>query len=940
MKRIIFHSALFFVFAAQLLAQTGMIKGKVVDAKTKESLPSVNILVKGTYYGASSDFDGNFLIQRINPGVYNIDVTLLGYKTVQYSGIKIEADKTFELNVKMEESVLSLGQEVVIIGEKRLFDVEETSSKNTIRSEDLKVAAVQNVQDVVGLQTGVVQSDNEIHIRGSRGYENAYLVDGVPVQDVLGGTGFGLQISPDAIKEVEVITGGYNAEFGQATSGVVNITLKEGSDNYHGGVSYKSDRFFGTNNRHFFNTDIADFTLSGPLPLFDLFVPGSISFFVSGSGNITDGYTRWSQVIDRKGKPTGAYEVHRPKQLYSSIFNGSDFAFRLANSYSWAAKVTWKPSATEKLSYSYNQSVSVDQNTATIKTTLEREEPTPGYQYEFQNILDSANTFTQINIQHSLAWTQTLDAKSFYEVKLSRYSAHVRGDANGEDYTHYNEPRDIVNYPIQYFQKDSVSTGVVPGDGFYDVGGPFNWRDHFIDDYSVKFDFTNNFTEKNKFKTGVESHFQYFQMIDISNPWIKPLGLNNDIYEVHSASGALYAQDNIIISGMVLNFGLRFDYWFPGKFVDDAVNNPNIPLPSEDIRQKYLNQTNSLFGYRWKGRLSPRLGISHPISDNQTLFFSYGHFSKLPRPTYVYSKLTESSARSSSQTIGNPNLNPETTVAYELGLRNQITEDDVVTVTAYYKDIFDYITARSVKSTNIRFGSSYTTYVNSDYARTRGIEVEYNKRFNKNLRSSLSGSYSIATGKSSSATDAVYNLNTSGAEATIKENFVSWDRPVQLSLTTILNVPKDEPLYDFAPGVLDDYNVFLRMFFQSGKRYTEQIYNGTDLEGRPQYISNSNNPYQLLGAYWFYVNMNIEKFFDLGFAKMTISLEIQNLLDNQNSQIVNPVTGKAYAYGDATPSSYNDPLYPDLQGRISPFPYNPARYLAPRNARLGISFRF
>lgn len=924
----------------QASEQTGWIVGKVIDEATRESLPSANVQIKGTYYGASTDFDGNFKIERINPGVYNIDVTLLGYKTVQYSGIKVEGGKTIELNVKMAESVLSLGQEIVIIGEKRLFDVEETSSKRTIRTEDITVAAVTNVKDVVGLQTGIVQSDNEIHIRGSRGYENAYLVDGVSVQDILGGSGFGLQISPDAIQEMEVITGGYNAEYGQATSGVVNITTKEGSDKYSGGISYKTDRIVGTNSRHFFNTDILETNLSGPMPLMNDVLPGTVSFFGNFSVNITDWYTRWMEDIVN-GQSAGSYSKRVPTQLRSSIFNGTDFAYRLANSYSWVTKLTWKISPTEKLAYSYNQSVSIDQNTATVKTTLEREEPQPGYQYEFQNILDSANTFTQINIQHTVSWTHTLSPKSFYELRLSRYSAHVRGDANGKDYRYYNEPRDIVTFPIQYYNRDSARVGVIPGDGFYDVGGPFTWRDHFIDDFTVKFDFTNHFTEKNKFKTGFELKFQNLQMADISQPWIKPLGLNNDIYQVSPASGAFYAQENISISGMVLNFGLRFDYWFPGKFVDDAINNPNIPLASEEIRKQYVDQTSLLFGRRWKGRISPRLGISHPVSDNQTLFFSYGHFSKLPRPTYVYSKLTESSARSSAQIIGNPNLNPETTVAYELGLRNQITENDVVTVTAYYKDIFDYITARSVRATSVRFSrGTYTTYVNSDYARTRGLELEYTRRFSTNFRTSVSGSYSIATGKSSSATEALFNLSSGGIETSIKENYVSWDRPLQAQITAIVNVKKDEPLFDFFPLDFGDYNVYTRFFFQSGKRYTRQLYSGIGSDGRPEYRTDFNNLLQEVGEYWFYTNLNIEKYFDLGFSKLSISLEIQNLFDNKNTQIVNPVTGRAYEYGDDTPLSYNDPRFPDLQGTISPFPYNPARYLTPRTAKVGIALRF
>ena len=933
---------------------SGRIVGRITDENNGDGLPSVNVLIKGTYYGASSDFDGNFKIEKLNPGTYNIDVTLLGYKTVQYSAIKVEGGKTVTLNVKMAESVLSLGQEVVIIGEKRLFDVEETSSKRTIKSEDITVSAVTNVKDVVGLQTGVVQSDNEIHIRGSRGYENAYLVDGVSVQDVLGGSGFGLQISPDAIQEMEVITGGYNAEYGQATSGVVNITTKEGSDKYNGGISYKTDRVAGTQSRHFFNSDQIEGNISGPLPLATQLLPGTVSFFANVSANVTDGYTRWSERTI-KGVPTGQYNKYVPHQLVSSIFNGSDFALRLANSYSVSTKVTWKPSPTYKISYAFNQSVSIDQNSATIKTSLEREEPQPGYQYEYQNILDSANTFTQINIQHTLSLTHTISPQAFFDFRVSRYTAHVRGDANGKGYksvynplTHnydavfsYNEPKDIVTLPIEYYYPDTNRIGVIPGDGFYDLGSPFSWRDHYIDDYTVKFDFTNHFTEKNKFKTGIEMKFQQLQMIDISQPWIKPLGLNNDIYKVSPASGALYAQDNISISGMVLNFGMRFDYWFPGKFVDDAIENPNVALASEDIRDQYRSQTSTLFGRRWKGRLSPRLGISHPVSDNQTLFFSYGHFSKLPRPTYVYSKLTESSARSSVQTVGNPNLNPETTVAYELGLRNQITENDVLTLTAYYKDIFDYITARSVRATSARFSrGTYTTYVNSDYARTRGFEFDYTHRFTTQFRTTFAGSYSIATGKSSSATEALFNLTTGSGDATIKENFVSWDRPWQANVTSILSVKKNEPLYEFAPGILDDYTVYARAFFQSGKRYTEQIYTGVDADGRPQYRSKIEDPLQELAEYWFYINMNIEKYFDLGFARLTISLEIQNLLDNKNSQIINSVTGKAYEYGDNTPASFNDPRFPDLQGTISPYPYNPARYLAPRTARLGVALRF
>ncbi|MEK9139242.1 MAG: hypothetical protein AAB393_19150, partial [Bacteroidota bacterium] len=514
------------------------------------------------------------------------------------------------------------------------------------------------------------------------------LVDGISVQDPLAGTGFGLQVSPAAIQEVEVITGGYNAEYGQATSGIVNITTREGAEKYSGAISYKTDHYgLNKNSRSNWNTDIYDANLSGPepltrylLPALGIEIPGQMSFFGTFFANLTDGYTRWVETIGSDNRPHG-YEAIAPHSLYSSVyptfFGTYNTAPRRSNNYSWLTKFTYKPSGTIKLAYAYNQSVVIDQNTQTVQATLERVEPNPGYQYLFQYIPDSAATFSQRNIQHSLSWTHTLSNQLFYEVRLSKYTAHVRGDANGKDFSAYIPPQDIVTYPIRYYNRFSDTVGVVAGDGFYDVGAPTSWRDHFIEEYTFKFDLTNFFTEKNKFKSGLEMRLQNLQIAELIRPWVKPLGYDNDIYSVSPSLGALYAQDNITISGMILNFGMRLDYWFPGKFVDDIVDDTSSALIiSQALREQYKNDTFTLFGRRVKARLSLRLGISHPISDNQTLFFSYGHFSKLPRPQFVYGKLNRTSVRSDLP-VGNPNLNPETTVAYELGIRNQLSGNDV-----------------------------------------------------------------------------------------------------------------------------------------------------------------------------------------------------------------------------------------------------------------------
>ena len=915
--------------------QKGKLEGKITDEKTKDVLPGVNVVLIGTYYGAVSGIDGKYVVDNISEGTYNIEVSFIGYKTLQFTGIKISGGETKTLNIIMTETALTMDRDVVVIGNKPLVDVEETQSKKVISREDIQMAPVEDINDIVSMQSGVVKTDNSIHIRGGRSYENAFLVDGVSVQDPLSGTGFGLELSANSIEEVEVITGGFNAEYGQATSGVVNVKTREGGENYNGYISYKRDNLGNKSSPHTFNLDNIEANFSGPepitkfiLPALGITVPGELSFFASFYSGLSDGITQ-------------AYSKATASRLNSSIFYGTRFAPREENSHYGLAKLTYKISPTMKLVYSFNESVDINQNSQSLQSNLEYVEPSPGYQYEFQNILDNANVYTHINIYNTITWTHTISPKTFYELKLSEFFTHLRADANGKNYDQYTEPKDITNFPIEYYNLGRDTIGVIPGDGLWDVGNPFTWHDHYYQDFSIKGDLTSFFDEKNKFKAGFNLTFGEMQLLDIYKPWIGTLGLNNDYYKVYPANGSFYAQDNINFSGMILNFGLRFDYWFPGKYVDDAINNPAVITVTDQIRKNYMNDTYNFFGRRFKARLSPRLGISHPISDNQVLFFSYGHFSKWPKPQYVYAKLSPSSANSSFQKFGNPDLNPETTVAYELGLKTQFSENDVLTVTAYYKDIFDYVKTVSAKITSARLVTqSFTTYSNQDYARSRGLEFEYKKRIGRWFNGVASLAYAIITGKSSAA-DENDLVQTGDITESVKEEYTSWDKPFTGSISASFYVEKDEPLFGLGRGILDDYNVYVRLFYQSGKRYTPAVFTGNyESNGKPEYQTDIQNRYSKIGDDWFWIDLNFEKYFMVAGLKLSFIIEINNLLDTKNSAIINPVTGRAYEYGDPVPSSWNDPKYPDLQAPINPYPLNPARYLTRRNIKMGMSIQF
>ncbi len=914
--------------------QNGSIKGTVKDS-SGIPLDGVTIKLKGTYLGAVSDYDGTYTILEVSPGSYTMQVSAEGFKTVEYTDIQVSSGKQKDFNIVLKSTSFTVDQEIEVVGDRPLMDIEQTSSSHIISSDDISKSIVTDIADVITQQAGVVKEDNEIHIRGGRSYENSYIIDGVSVQDPLSGTGYGLQLSANSLEEVEVITGGYNAEYGQATSGVVNVRTKEGRyDEVNFFLSYKRDNFGVNKNSGFsFNTDVLEMNLSGPEPItkylfqaLNIKPPGEITLFGSFFMGLSDGF-----FVNNGGK--------KSRYVSSSTFGGTKFSPRQDNSWYWLGKATWRMKETMKLNYSFNQSVSINQNSSSLQTNLEYVEPSPGYQYDFQDILDLANTYTQNSYFHTVSWTHTTSPKSFYEIKLNKFFTNLRVDANGRNWDQYEEPFDLIKAPFEYYYIDSLRTGIIPGNGFYDIGNPFTWHDHYVDEFSAKLDYIHNFTTKSKLKAGIETSFQEMQLVDIYQPWIKPFGLNNDVYKVYPSFGDIYGQHSITFKGMILNYGVRLDYWLPGKYVDDAVKDTNVSTITPETRQAYEDDSFTIFGRNVKLRLAPRVGISHPITNNQTLFFSYGHFSKRPKPQFVYAKINPQAAQSTFQKYGNPNLNPETTVAYELGIRNQFTNDDVLTVTAYYKNIYDYVATRSIRINSGRLiGQSFITYFNQDYARTRGIEVEYKKRLGAWFSGKFNFTYSVATGKSSSS-DQGFVVATTGAAETISETFLSWDKPIQASANLYFNIPKGKGMFGFAKNILDDITFKSRIFFQSGKRYTEQLYIGNLESGRPEYQSDINNINGKVGENWFWVDLDIDKYIPLYSMDLVIGISIKNLFNTKNSTILNPVTGEAYEYGQPTPNFYNDPLYPDLQAPLDPYPYNPARYLTPRNIMFNVSLK-
>jgi outer membrane cobalamin receptor len=897
------------------------IQGTVRDFKTGNPLPGVNVIIKGTYYGAATGSDGNYLITSISPGSYDIEISMVGYKILLKTGVKVEAGAAVTENFDLEQTVLMLGEEVVVIGKKPLFDVDETATLTRISSDDIQNKIVNSVEDILSEQIGITTVDNEIHIRGGRIDESLFIIDGLSIKDPLSGYGGNLFINAESIDNLEIITGGYNAEYGQAMSGVINIRLKEGRDKYEGSFKYASDNWgFSQDSYSHYNTDHLEFNLGGPSTLFELLpkalgfdLPGKFSFFANAYGKGSDTHLPIAaNVYPHRNWSLPGFSDRQTEEFLDLITP------REENDWHLLYKLTWGVTPQKKLSASYDFSLNVNQG-----FFMPRAFSSTYYPYRYQKILDQYNTITRESRLLNVNWVHTLNPQTFYEVTMGRFLTMEHSAVQDLHWSEYLQRLDLepINYTIQDLDGN---VDITLGDEFYDTGVSSEWYDISSDNYRLDMDWTHQTQSRQKMKAGIEITYTEMQVLDIDEPWTGETGLgsNYDAYRAQTTFGAFYIQDRIVFEGMTINLGLRYDFWFPGKYVENAIADSSIVVITDAARQIFMDETFEFFGYRGKGRISPRVGISHPVTDNDVLYFYYGHFSQLPTFQYVYAKLTSSSP-TTYQVFGNPNLDPKTTVQYELGIKHRFSEDQVLEMKAYWKDMFDYETSQSIRPSNPKYSHmSFLMYLNADYARSRGVEIILKSRLLKNFYADVNFNYSIATGKSSNPNDNLLVESGQIREKPLNEIYLRWDKPFQIFANLSYNHPTG-------------LGASLRLEYETGRRYTRAIVDTIREENGVQYyqgIYEDEKPY-------FYISkepttntdLKLYKRFELGRLSYRLFLDIQNLWDQRIARRINPFTGNGYNPGEIIPYSMIDDPNPN---------YDPSRFLRPRTIELGLQIFF
>lgn len=858
-----------------LAGTTGKIAGLVKDKSTGEPMVGANIYVEGQLYGSSSDADGYYFILNIPPGTYTLVGQMIGYQEMRITNVRINVDLTTKVNFDLQPEAIK-GQEVVVVAERPLIQKDLTSTSVNISSEEIKALPVDDFNQVVELQAGVVAG----HFRGGRTGEVAYMIDGIPVNDRFNNS-LGVQVENSSIQQLEVISGTFNAEYGQALSGVVNIVTREGGTNYELDVSGYAGDYFSNHDDVFPYIDELDMggirnfqaSLSGPVPYLN-----KLKFFATYRFVEDDGYYFSSR-------------LYLPSDDNPFLPGGDRAVMPLDNSerQSFHGKLTYYLTPTIKLSYGY----------------LWEDNTNRYYNHAFRLVPDANKTHLRTSNNHNLQINHGVSNRTFYTLKLARNFSDYAGYV-------YADP-----YDLRYLDSDN---GQPASNYTYRSGG--NESDRYARNttsWMAKWDINSQVSRLHKLGAGItfQQHkvYNFWTDLDIENSSeesgiVYPAAFSpgREEYTKEPLEISPYLQDKIEFDNFIINVGLRYDYFDPRTDMPADPRNPElIPLfPHETVVASVKTQ------------ISPRLGVAFPISARGVIHVSYGHFFQIPNFEYLYQGITDSAGVSKyylpreaqlSTIKGNPDLEPQRTVMYELGIQQALTDKLAVEFTAYYRDIRDLVGTEIIETYDTK---KYARYVNRDYGNVTGMILSFEKLFASHWGARLDYTFQIAEGNSSDP-QTVFIDNQSDPPRESEKQLIALDWDQRHTLNLALNA-----------GTQGNWNVGLIGRFGSGTPYTAA---SRFLLGEVVFRNNRTKPPSLS------FDLKAEKFFTIQRARLAAYLWIVNLFDRLNEWNVYGSTGRANNDLEAQLGAGEIIGLHTLDDYIS----NPTFYSPPRQIRLGLS---
>jgi outer membrane receptor protein involved in Fe transport len=810
-------------------ANVGKIAGKVVDADTGEPLQYANVVVIGTPMGAMSLEDGRFTILNVAPGEYDVQASYMGYKPMRLEGVVVRPDLTATIEFTLEPTVAAELEPVIVQAERPIVEVDVTSSRSIFSAEDIQALPVDNPVGVLNYVSGASIDARGLHIRGGREDEVGYYIDNAPIQDPIVNDPL-LELSTQSINEMVVFTGGFNAEYGNASSGIINIITTEGSDEFRGSFEH---RMYLPIEMLWRQSDTGDpldngemrerLTLSGPL-----YKEGDtkVKYALAVEGTNWDDFEPRVEVLDRPGK--------------LRLYDGT---------------VTYRKGRT-KLKAVFN---------------IENREVTESYDsyflYERIKVPETWRITNNDNYRVALSGSRMLNPQSFFDVSVSYLDGFYERSQSGRGWdTDLTYEANITKYDWNLDIRRDDDNFIISGDNPY-----YDKQAQKI--YSFRGSYTLQ-KGRNEFKSGLDVNLYDIQEDDIfastDNWYIYE-------YDVQPMAGAAYLQDKLEFEGMIMNLGLRLDLFDPNhkKFRDydhpyalALVDSPQYwhgpNLDQAPIEKVFYDSTGAYAGgglvdadLKWK--LSPRLGVSHPITENSYLHFLYGHFFQMPSFDYLYENEKFHTA-GRWLLVGNPDLEAEKTVAYEVGVNYLLSQNTAVDLTFFYKDITDMtetVTRGPSADSNPQGGDNYVTYENTGYGNVRGFEINFKRPLFNNWRYHAAYTFMVAKGFSSDTNEG-YLRRFDDEEFPTQQFYLDWDRRHTFLITA-----------GYAKA--DRWTLDATVNYATGAPYTDPV----TLSPKP---SRNNARFPSISN----VDVEFHKFFGLMGVNLDTYLRVTNLFDQRN----------------------------------------------------------
>jgi len=857
------------------LADTrGKLTGKVVD-QNNQPVPGANVVLVGTPTGAAVDPGGTFTVLNVPAGVYEVRVSAVGYQTRLVKGVTVSSGQTTTVNVTISETVIE-ASEVVTVVERPLVDTRMTSAIAILNRDDIAALPVQSLNDVVSLQAGVVDG----HFRGGRAGEVQYQVDGVSVNNPYDNSSV-LQLDKSVLQEVQVISGTFDPEYGQAMSGVVNAVLRTGSEErYEASAEVFAGSYVpgpaGANDfPHVkaFPPALQNYTLSlsGPVPL------PRTSFLLSLRRYQDNGYLYGIRRFVPENTSDFAQKIFRP--------TGDNEEIALARTREWSGQFKITNRALGDIQMSYQAIGSIGDANA--------------FDFAYRFNPDGQKTQKRYSLVHGFEWSHSLSPELFYTVSVRQnyfhYTDYVFEDVLDPRYAAAGVPRGDANYELG---------AILQG---YNMGRFEQKTNTFL----LKGAVTAQLGPYNLVKLGLEGQAS---AIGFGAPGtlggVVLDGTHSDIYLVpdtlaqnyrtyYPVSFAAFLQDRIEFTDFLVRAGVRLEYYDARSTIPSDLENPANVI--EGAPQSVPVTT------KRKIVVAPRLGVSYPITAGGAIYFSWGHFYQMPGFGNLYANSDYSilknlqAGASRYSVMGNPDIRPEFTQQYEFGMKQEFARLLGIDLSVYYKDIEDLL---GVEFIDTYADSRYARYTNVDFGSVYGVKATVEYRLSASIAFSLNYTFQNALGNSSDPQETA-NRASAGEDPRPRQIPFDWDQRHTLNLSVALLEPKS-------------YTATVILRYGSGSPYTPAVGSGFGAQ-----LERNSSPKPA----WVTVDLRGEWYPQVGLLDSYLFLRVVNLFDSRFSNgFVFATTGSPYY--TLTPPA-------DAVSLI-----NPGRYAAPRRIELGIGLRY